>query len=178
MTPTLCLASSSIELQPEQLISLDSIAPGADVSPSLVASPTPVAVIEPPTPSASCSALLAVADDVVRGLLAAALVGAGYRVAVAHDGFAALEQLARTDFGLVVLDLHLPRRTGWEVLQGLQRLPARPKVVVTTSQPGAKLAGRVRAAGADELVQRPFSPDDLLLRLARLSPLPPLEAVA
>jgi DNA-binding response OmpR family regulator len=98
------------------------------------------------------------------------LRNAGYQVVIERDGFAALQRLRQTRFRLAVLDLHLPRRTGWEVLQGLQRLAHRPKVMVTTSQQGRLLEQRLRACGCDELLLRPFAPDELLARLERLLP--------
>ena len=121
-------------------------------------------------------ALVAVDDVVVLALLTAALQAAGWTVAVARDGIEALRTLDNQSFQLLILELNLPRRTGWEVLQGVGRLTRpRPKVLVTTVQQGPRLESQVRACGADDFVARPFALDQLRARLERLHPAVPRE---
>jgi len=154
MTQPLCLEAQTLDLQTHSRLF------------GLASAPVPPIAVR----THRAAALLAAHDEVLLGLMGSALENAGYEVAIERDGFAALERLRKTPFRLAVLDLHLPRRTGWEVLQGLQRLAQRPKVMVTTSQQGRLLEQRLRACGCDELLHRPFARNELVTRLERLLP--------
>jgi CheY-like chemotaxis protein len=127
--------------------------------------------------------LVAIDDVIALSLVSSALEAAGYDVVTSRDGVDTLQWLGRQRFDLLVLELHLPRRTGWEVLQGARRLGIdRPRILVTTLQQGPRLETLVRASGADDFVPRPFAPDLLVERLERLRPIDldsePLQEVA
>ena len=69
--------------------------------------------------------VLIVEDDrALAELLSRALKLAGYRVKLAHDGYAALEAIERSKPGLVLLDILLPRRDGRSVLAELRKKEA------------------------------------------------------
>lgn len=66
--------------------------------------------------------LLVVEDEpTIRGLFAALLTSAGFTVAQAEDGFAALEQVRRRRPALILSDLNMPRMTGFELLSVVRR---------------------------------------------------------
>jgi DNA-binding response OmpR family regulator len=72
-------------------------------------------------PGAIRPQVLVVEDGVsIRGLLVKRLQCQGYEVSTAPDGVEALAAVARADFDLMLLDLHLPRLDGWSVLRTLQ----------------------------------------------------------
>jgi CheY-like chemotaxis protein len=78
--------------------------------------------------------ILLVEDDVdVRELLEFTLKGWGYTVEVAQDGAAALEALARARPCLMILDLFMPRMTGWAVMEQMKarNLQEVPVCVIT-----------------------------------------------
>lgn len=86
---------------------------------------------------------------------------AGVDLALARDGEEALARCAappRPD--LVLLDIKMPRRDGFEVLAALRADPATrdlPVVMFTSSENGGDVA-RARALGADEYVTKPLDP--------------------
>jgi two-component system response regulator RegX3 len=109
--------------------------------------------------------ILIVEDDPdARQLLGMILNAEGFCVAAAPDGEAALGEIARQPPDLILLDLMLPRMDGWEVCERLRRLTTAPVIMVTarTSVPD-KVRGL--AVGADDYVEKPYDPQELLARV-------------
>ena len=72
-------------------------------------------------------------DDAIRTLLLTVLRRRGYRVDAARNGVEALEKLAGLRYALIVLDLMMPRMSGYELLEQLQRQSQRPRVLILTA---------------------------------------------
>jgi two-component system alkaline phosphatase synthesis response regulator PhoP len=112
--------------------------------------------------------ILVVDDDrqIVR-LLCAYLEQAGYRVLAAHDGESALHVLRRERPDLVVLDLMLPDRDGWDVTRIVRADPglaAMPIIMLTARvQDDDKIVGL--ELGADDYVTKPFNSREVLARV-------------
>jgi len=111
------------------------------------------------------SRVLVVDDDrPLARALAINLRAHGYEVLVAHDGRAALTEVARTHPAVVVLDLGLPDLDGIEVLAGIRGWSAVPVIVLSArSTSGEKV--EALDAGADDYVTKPFGMDELLARV-------------
>ncbi len=77
-------------------------------------------------------------DDAIRALLQTVLRRRGFHVDGARNGVDALEQLGARAYSLVVLDLMMPRMSGYELLDHLSRRTSltRPRVLVLTAGPG------------------------------------------
>ena len=71
-------------------------------------------------------------DDSTRIGLTELLANAGFTVDVARDGAEALDKMARHDFSVVLLDVHLPRIGGLDVLARCSAKRHGPKVIVMT----------------------------------------------
>jgi len=112
--------------------------------------------------------ILVVDDDpeIVR-LLRAYLEQAGYQVLVAYDGETALHLLRREQPDLVVLDLMLPDRDGWDVtrvVRGDPTLRATPIIMLTARvEDQDKIVGL--ELGADDYVTKPFNPREVMARV-------------
>lgn len=102
-------------------------------------------------------------EPVIRSLVAAVLMDAGYEVAVACDGEQALRAARELLPGLVLLDLGLPGLSGWDVLEALRRCPEhyRTPVIVLSGLLADDERGRARSLAADTLA-KPFTPAALL----------------
>jgi DNA-binding response OmpR family regulator len=113
---------------------------------------------------ASASVLVVDDDADVRALVSELLSRAGYRVAEAADGRAALRTLFDERPDLVLLDVSMPNLDGWATLERMRELSDVP--VVMLSALGAELE-KVRAlkAGADDYVTKPFGRQELLARV-------------
>jgi DNA-binding response OmpR family regulator len=89
----------------------------------------------------------------------------GHQVTTASDGDTALEQVAADQPDLVVLDVMLPRRSGFDVLRELRASSPGPAVIMLTARDD--LVDRVAGLeiGADDYVAKPFEPRELVARV-------------
>jgi DNA-binding response OmpR family regulator len=110
--------------------------------------------------------VLLVEDDRDLGAgLKDALEMEGYRVRQAVDGHGGLKEALSGDYALVILDVMLPRLSGFDVLRELQRrLPSQPVLMLTAR--GQEI-DRIRGLklGADDYVTKPFSVGELVARV-------------
>jgi CheY-like chemotaxis protein len=122
-----------------------------------------------PLPAGARKQIVVVDDDaLVRSLLRATLSPDEFDVAEAADGRTALKLTEATMASLVLLDWHMPGRSGADVLAELKtRFPALPVLVITADKDPRlrKLAERL---GADAFLRKPFSPLQLLEVVERL----------
>ena len=112
--------------------------------------------------------VLVVDDEVrIRDLVRRYLEHDGYQVLTAASGAEALDVARSTALDLIVLDLRLPDIGGEEVAREIRRRSDVPIVMLT-----AKVDERDRIAGletgADDYITKPFSPRELLLRVAAI----------
>ena len=111
--------------------------------------------------------ILVVDDDPpVREMVVRVLAGEGYATVAAANGEEALHVAEAAGLDLVLLDLGLPGKDGWDVLAGLTRLRPGLPVVILTAWPDQ--AATARAAGAAELFEKPLDFPLLLGTVARL----------
>jgi two-component system alkaline phosphatase synthesis response regulator PhoP len=97
------------------------------------------------------------------------LVREGYRVEHAGDGEAALVVAERGGFDLVILDVGLPRKNGFDVLRAMRERGDETPVLMLTAR--GQLTDRVSGLrmGADDYLTKPFEMAELLARIeARL----------
>lgn len=111
--------------------------------------------------------ILVVDDDPpVREMVVRVLAGEGYATVAAANGEEALHAAATAGLDLVLLDLGLPGKDGWDVLAGLTRLRPGLPVVILTAWPDQ--AAAACAAGAAALFEKPLDFPLLLGTVARL----------
>jgi len=94
---------------------------------------------------------------------------AGYEVAVASEGNEALEKVVTWHPDLVLLDIMMPGRDGFEVCQAVRErsdLPRQPKIVMLTAKGREIDRTKGLAVGADDYLVKPFSTEELLERVA------------
>ena len=94
----------------------------------------------------------------------------GYRVSTAGDGEAALAQAMRLRPDLIVLDLELPRLSGFEVAERLRANPDTKctPLIAATGYSHLKQLDRARQVGFDRIVIKPCDPDMLVEEIERL----------
>lgn len=92
---------------------------------------------------------------------------AGYRVMAVERGQEALHEIATMSPDLVLLDLGLPDMHGLEVLRRVRDRSFLPMIVISgLTQDNDKV--RALEAGADDFMAKPFSPEELVARVAAL----------
>ena len=106
--------------------------------------------------------LIAEDDPSIRRMLALSLEREGYRTADACDGREALEAMRAGEADLVLLDLMMPKVTGWEVLAQRAAAPELRKipVIVITAERGDGVA-KVPTDGTCTLLPKPFELETL-----------------
>jgi DNA-binding response OmpR family regulator len=124
----------------------------------------------PHAPRASRGRVLVAEDEYgLAEVLSLHLEGAGYETVVCHTGLAALYELDRGPFDLVLLDLNLPEVSGFRLMQLLKQRIDQPglAVMVITALSFQEAEEAVRA-GADDFITKPFAPEEVLTRVDRL----------
>lgn len=105
-------------------------------------------------------------DPAIREVLQAYLLQAGFEVLEAQDGEEALEKAPQAD--LIVLDLMLPKLSGWEVAGELrQAYPGLPILMLTARGEEEERVHGLEL-GADDYVTKPFSPREVVARVRAL----------
>lgn len=100
-------------------------------------------------------------DDTIRALVLTVLRRRGYAVDTARNGVEALEKIAEHRYALVVLDLMMPRMSGYDVIDSLARisLATRPRVLVFTAGAQARPLNTSLIIGT---IHKPFDIELLL----------------
>jgi DNA-binding response OmpR family regulator len=111
--------------------------------------------------------LVADDDDDIRDLVAFRLDRAGYEVLRAGDGQQALDLAKEHVPDLAVLDVMMPKLTGYDVTRELRANAAtsRIPVILLTARVQEADVARGFEAGADDYVKKPFSPQELRSRV-------------
>lgn len=111
-------------------------------------------------------------DDAIRALLRTVLRRRGFVVETARNGVEALEQMGAHRYALIVLDLMMPRMSGFQVLEQLDAQPimTRPRVLILTAGLEAGPFDSTLVVGT---MHKPFDVELLLDTVAGcLAPLP------
>ena len=98
-----------------------------------------------------------------------ALENAGYEVAIARDGNQGLALAERDDPDLMILDMMMPKRSGFLVLEKLRRIREQPlPVIMITGNEGSRHKAYAELLGVSDYLQKPFAMDRLLTAVADL----------
>jgi CheY-like chemotaxis protein len=109
-------------------------------------------------------------DPLVADLLSHRLLARGYRVEVAENGREALDRVAAAVPDAILLDAMMPMVDGYEVLRRLRADPATaaiPIIMLTARKQEGDIVSALEL-GASDFVVKPFIPEELMSRLARL----------
>ncbi len=110
--------------------------------------------------------ILVVEDDAaVRRGLADALEFSGFRTLTCSDGLEAAKTIVSAAFDLVLLDVMLPGRDGFALLEDLRREKPMTPVILVTARGSEEDRVRGLRRGADDYVVKPFSARELVARV-------------
>ncbi len=115
--------------------------------------------------------ILVVDDDPeIVGMVSLRLSRRGYRVITASDGIEALEAARRERPALVLLDVMMPGRNGWEVARALRHDPVTDKIKIVMLTAIGETVNEITSPlyGADAYVDKPFDFTVLENTIARL----------
>jgi DNA-binding NtrC family response regulator len=111
-------------------------------------------------------AILIVEDhDELRGLLRLTLATAGYQVETAANGRLAIEALDRRDFDLVLTDLIMPEKDGFELIDDISRTHAGVRIIAMTGGDqrvrSQQVLQNASGDGTIMMLEKPFTPKQL-----------------
>ena len=112
------------------------------------------------------SILLAEDDKTLRDALALALRSEGYAVRACKDGAEALAAYAERRPDLAILDVMMPRKSGFDVCAAIRRTDARLPIVFLTAKAADADQVLGLGLGADDFIAKPVSLDVLFARVA------------
>ncbi len=106
-------------------------------------------------------------DEINLRLLEALLAPEGYSLVFAGDGKEALERLNSAGADLVLLDLMLPKLSGFEVLENIRRSQkhANLPVIIITALKDIENKKKGLSLGADDYISKPFDTNELLYKV-------------
>jgi DNA-binding response OmpR family regulator len=98
-----------------------------------------------------------------------ALESKGYEILVARDGNQGLALAERETPDLVILDMMMPKRSGFLVLERLRRTHLAPmRVIMITANEGSRHKAYAEMLGVDDYIRKPFGMDRLVDSVQRL----------
>jgi DNA-binding response OmpR family regulator len=93
----------------------------------------------------------------------------GYEILTARDGNQGLMMAEKEEPDLVVLDMMMPKRSGFLVLEKLRRSrPVPMKVIMITANEGSRHKAYAEMLGVDDYIRKPFAMDRLLASIDKL----------
>ena len=109
--------------------------------------------------------ILVIDDDANIGeLLRVFLEKESYAVEVAHDGVAGLASFKQSEPDLVLLDIMLPKKDGWQVCREIREISQKPIIMITAKgEVFDKVLGL--ELGADDFIVKPFDMKEVLARV-------------
>jgi DNA-binding response OmpR family regulator len=121
-------------------------------------------------PKQSSKRILLVDDDAeIVESLRLALESHGFTVLVARDGNQGLALAERENPDLVILDMMMPKRSGFLVLEKMRRTREVPlRVIMITANEGSRHKAYAEMLGVDDYIRKPFPMDRLIESVKRL----------
>lgn len=124
------------------------------------------------TPGGRTPQRILVADDdpIVLRFLEALLSDAGYEVCTAGDGEQALQKIREEKPDMVILDLVMPYRDGFDICRTVRQSPSTRTLPIIVLSMKDKESDIIRCfeAGADEFVRKPFNALELIARIRKI----------
>jgi DNA-binding response OmpR family regulator len=114
--------------------------------------------------SGSVPRVLLVDDDVeIVESMRFALENAGFQVLVARDGNEGIAMIEHQSPDVLILDMMMPKRSGFLVLEQLRRSPTTPlRIIMITANEGSRHKAYAEMLGVDEYIRKPFPMEKLV----------------
>ena len=112
--------------------------------------------------------LIADDDDQIRDLLVFDIQSSGYIVDSAQDGEIALKKALENNYDLIILDVMMPKMTGYEVCKNIRLVKPDVPILMLTAKGSIKDKTEGFDVGADDYLVKPFEIQEVLLRIRAL----------
>ncbi|WP_370086842.1 PAS domain S-box protein [Ekhidna sp.] len=114
--------------------------------------------------------ILLVEDNMANQEIAKAFLSRwGVRIEVANNGLEAVEMILNKSYDVVLMDLHMPQMDGYEATEKIRAMKGKyfkdVPIIALTASTLAESKSKMQACGMNDIVSKPFNPDDLLNKL-------------
>ena len=93
----------------------------------------------------------------------------GYEVLIARDGNQGIALAEKEEPDLVILDMMMPKRSGFLVLEKIRRTHTAPiRIIMITANEGSRHKAYAEMLGVDDYIRKPFAMDRLMESVERL----------
>ncbi|MCP5053985.1 MAG: adenylate/guanylate cyclase domain-containing response regulator [bacterium] len=125
---------------------------------------------EDPGTKKGTTVLVADDEEMMRDILSGVLKRSSYRVLVAVDGQDALEKAELDIPDLIISDVHMPRLSGWQLLEKVKASEALKHIpfILITGKDSQEMRLGSLGAGADDYLSKPFNYKELVIRAHNL----------
>lgn len=116
--------------------------------------------------------LVAEKNEVIRKAIQHLLEREGFAVTVVPNGKEVLQKLEQSEYDILMTNLLLQYYSGFEIISKIKLENHYPKmkIVVLSDSFTAENMKRLYQIGIDEMIEKPFSPTEMVLRLQNLGP--------
>ena len=112
--------------------------------------------------------LIAEDDELILRTIERKLIKEGHEVILTRDGQEAINQVLSNDIDLVIADIMMPFASGIEILSAIRNAEKDTPVIILTSMGQEEVVTEAFELGADDFMIKPFSPNELIMRINRL----------
>ncbi len=109
-------------------------------------------------------------EEIICELLRRKLSQAGYEVSIAKDGVDGLEQMREAKFDIILLDIIMPNKGGFGVMEEMQKdenLKNIPVIVISNSGQPVELDRAKKLGARDWLIKTEFDPQEVLEKVKK-----------
>ena len=122
-----------------------------------------------PTAGSGATVLVADDNDVAQRLCKRVLEKAGYTVLLASDGLEAVEVALSKNPAMILMDVAMPGIDGIEAMRRIKAAKPTQPIVIASAHSMASDTERFLAAGADDVLSKPFRLADLVAIVGKLT---------
>lgn len=113
--------------------------------------------------------LIAEDDELILKTIEHKLLKEGHEVILSRNGKEAIETLRNESIDLAITDIMMPFASGIEILSAIQAMGKKIPVIILSSMGQEEVVLNAFDLGAADFIVKPFSPNELMLRIKRFS---------
>jgi len=106
-------------------------------------------------------------NEILRYTLTELLEDENFECLAVEDGFKALEELKNSKYGLVILDMRMPKMSGFETLQKIREIDNIIPVIMLTAFGDIQTAVESIKMGAQDFITKPFDNDNIIITIRK-----------
>lgn len=109
-------------------------------------------------------------EKILSGLLDKKLKEVGFETALAYDGQEGMEKMKAEKIDLILLDIIMPRKGGFEVLEDIQKEPELkkiPVIIISNSGQPVEISRALDLGVKDYLIKTQFDPDEVIEKVKK-----------